>query len=126
MKTYLKQRRILLGITQKSISSKLGITQSQYSRLEKWQSNPTKYFNRIAKILKCDVQDLYEPMIQNRRKNETLTYQAITDFDFIFRTDSNSRVFLNLQPDWYKIQEIENLLKKIMLQNYLKRNIQVF
>ena len=31
-----------MGLTQTEVSSQLGITQSQYSRLEKSESNPTE------------------------------------------------------------------------------------
>ena len=50
----LKKRRVMLGLTQGQVSSQLGITQSQYSRLEKSESDPTKYLVRLSQIFGCD------------------------------------------------------------------------
>ena len=43
----LKRRRISLGITQKQISEFLNVTQSQYSKIESGESDPTKHLNTI-------------------------------------------------------------------------------
>ena len=42
-----------MGLTQTDVSSQLGITQSQYSRLEKSESDPTKYLMKLSKIFDC-------------------------------------------------------------------------
>ena len=43
----LKRRRISLGITQKQISEFLNVTQSQYSKIESGESDPTKHLKQI-------------------------------------------------------------------------------
>ena len=47
----LKRRRISLGITQKQISEFLNVTQSQYSKIESGESDPTKHLNKLSEIL---------------------------------------------------------------------------
>ena len=46
----LKKRRMEKGLTQKHMSEKLGITQSQYSNIENGETDPTKYLKPIAEI----------------------------------------------------------------------------
>ena len=49
----LKKRRMETGFTQKQMSKKLGITQSQYSKIENGETDPTKYLTQLSKIFKC-------------------------------------------------------------------------
>ena len=51
----LKKRRMEMGLTQKHISEKLGITQSQYSNIENGETDPTKYLKPISKILAANL-----------------------------------------------------------------------
>ena len=50
----LERRRIQFGYSQHAISKLLGITQSQYSRIEKGTSNPNKHLKKLSEIFKCD------------------------------------------------------------------------
>ena len=50
----LKKRRMETGLTQKHMSEKLGITQSQYSNIENGETDPTKYLKPISEILGCE------------------------------------------------------------------------
>ena len=40
-----------MGLTQKQMSEKLEITQSQYSKIETGETDPTKYLYKLSKIL---------------------------------------------------------------------------
>ena len=44
----LERRRVQLGYSQQDISILLGITQSQYSRIEKGNSDPNKHLNYFS------------------------------------------------------------------------------
>ena len=43
----LERRRVQLGYSQQDISNLLGITQSQYSRIEKGNSDPNKHLKKL-------------------------------------------------------------------------------
>ena len=44
-----EKTKVDAGLSQMEVSTQLGITQSQYSRLEKSESDPTKYLVRFSK-----------------------------------------------------------------------------
>ncbi len=45
----LEKRRVTKGYSQQEMSKHLGITQSQYSRIEKGQTNPAKHIQKLSK-----------------------------------------------------------------------------
>ena len=61
----LKRRRISLGITQKQISEFLNVTQSQYSKIESGESDPTKHLNKLSEILECKPNEIFSGKILN-------------------------------------------------------------
>ena len=46
----LKRRRLNSGLSQKEMANRLGVTQSQYSRIESAKTEPTKYRDELGKI----------------------------------------------------------------------------
>ena len=66
----LKKRRMEMGLTQKQMSGKLGITQSQYSKIETGETDPTKYLNKLSKILKCDPNDVFSGQVLKDMEEE--------------------------------------------------------
>ena len=68
----LKRRRISLGITQKKISELLNITQSQYSKIESGDTDPTKYLNSLSQILDCKPNEIFMGEILNEIEDEFL------------------------------------------------------
>ena len=46
----LERRRTHFGYSQQDISKLLGITQSQYSRIEKGDSDPNKHLKKLSEI----------------------------------------------------------------------------
>ena len=70
----LKKRRMEICLTQKQMSRKLGITQSQYSKIETGD-DPTKYLNKLSKILKCDPTDVFGGQILKILKKSFLMIQ---------------------------------------------------
>ena len=49
----LERRRIQFGYSQQNISKFLDVTQSQYSRIEKGDSDPNKHLNKLLGIFGC-------------------------------------------------------------------------
>ena len=74
----LKKRRVMMGLTQTDVSSQLGITQSQYSRLEKSESDPTKYLMKLSKIFDCDPEELFGSSILRDLEQDFLDYRHPT------------------------------------------------
>ena len=109
----LKQRRVMMGLTQTEVSSQLGITQSQYSRLEKSESNPTKYLVRLSKIFHCKPTELFGGSILRDLEGDPLEFPASNNVNFIYHEDKPNELFLDLKKGWYKIVDLENLLISI-------------
>ena len=55
----LERRRIQFGYSQQDISKLLGITQSQYSRIEKGDTNPNKHLKKLSEIFGCKPNEVY-------------------------------------------------------------------
>ena len=109
----LKKRRLMLGLTQMEVSSQLGITQSQYSRLEKSESDPTKYLLRLSKILDCNPEELFGSSILKEIEQDFLDLPTSNEVGFITHEHKPNEVFLDLKKGWYKITDIENLLTSV-------------
>jgi len=109
----LKKRRLILGLTQTEVASQLGITQSQYSRLEKSQSDSTKYLLRLSKIFECEPEDLLNASILPHKKKDFLSLPNPNEIGLIFHEDKPNEIFLDLKKGWHKVTDIENLLISI-------------
>ena len=109
----LKKRRVMMGLTQTEVSSQLGITQSQYSRLEKSESNPTKYLVRLSKIFHCKPAELFDDSVLTDLEGDPLKFPTSNKVNFIYHEDKPNEVFLDLQKGWYQIVDLENLLISI-------------
>ena len=68
----LKKRRVSQGYTQTDMSNFLEITQSQYSRIEKGNTDPTKYLKRLGKILDCNPDEIFAGDVLNEIEEEWL------------------------------------------------------
>jgi len=109
----LKRRRVMMGLTQTEVSSQLGITQSQYSRLEKSESNPTKYLVRLSKIFHCKPEELFGDSIPRDLRGDPLKLPTSNKVNFSYHEDKPNEVFLDLKKGWYKIVDLKNLLISI-------------
>ena len=109
----LKKRRVMMGLTQTEVSSQLGITQSQYSRLEKSESNPTKYLVRLSKIFHCKPAELFDDSVLRNLEGDPLKFPTSNQVNFIYHEDKPNELFLDLKKGWYRIVDLENLLISI-------------
>ncbi len=109
----LKGRRVMLGLTQTEVASQLGITQSQYSRLEKSESDSTKYLVRLSKIFDCEPEVLFSASILTDKRNDLPSQPKPNEADFIYREDKPNEIFLDLKKGWYKITDLEDLLTSV-------------
>jgi len=103
----------MLGLTQTEVASQLGITQSQYSRLEKSESDSTKYLVRLSKIFDCEPEVLFSASILTDKRNDLPSQPKPNEADFIYREDKPNEIFLDLKKGWYKITDLEDLLTSV-------------
>ena len=68
----LERRRIQFGYSQQEISKLLGITQSQYSRIEKGISDPNKHLKKLSEIFGCEPNDVFQGKILIEIENDFL------------------------------------------------------
>ena len=104
----LQRRRIQFGYSQQEISLLLGITQSQYSRIEKGASDPNKHLKKLSRIFNC------EP-------NEVLQGRILKEIDDDFLNDpSNSfkRIFHERKPGYVNLKIDGWFTKKQIIDNY--------
>ena len=76
----LEKRRVTKGYSQQEMSKHLGITQSQYSRIEKGQTNPAKHIKKLSEIFKQSlVLELYwENQIKYKKNVESKITQKFS------------------------------------------------
>ena len=68
----IKRRRASLGLSQKDMAERLGITQSQYSRVEKSKTDPEKYLDRLAAIFGCNPDEIFGRKIMSEIQRDFL------------------------------------------------------
>ena len=104
----LKKRRAEMGLTQKQMSEKLGITQSQYSKIETGETDPTKYLNKLSKILRCDPNDVFSGQILKDIEEEFLN-DPIKETQCIYHKRNPDKVYVKMEG-WFTEEELSRFL----------------
>ena len=105
----LKRRRISLGITQKKISELLNITQSQYSKIESGDTDPTKYLNSLSQILDCKPNEIFMGEILNEIEDEFLN-DPIKEMSTTYHQSKPNSVYIKMEG-WFTQRELEDFVK---------------
>lgn len=105
----LKRRRISLGITQKKISELLNITQSQYSKIESGDTDPTKYLNSLSQILDCKPNEIFMGEILNEIEDEFLN-DPIKEMSTTYHQSKPTSVYIKMEG-WFTQKELEDFVK---------------
>ena len=105
----LKRRRISLGITQKKISELLNITQSQYSKIESGESDPTKHLNKLSKILDCKPDEIFSGKILNEIEEEFLN-DPIKERSTTYHESKPDSVYIKMEG-WFTQRELEDFVE---------------
>ena len=103
----LEKRRVKKGYSQQEMSKHLGITQSQYSRIEKGQTNPAKHIKRLSEILCCDPNEVFRGEIQKKIEDDFLNDKT-NSFQRIFHERKKGYVHLKIDGWFTKKQVAEN------------------
>ena len=105
----LKRRRISLGITQKQISEFLNVTQSQYSKIESGESDPTKHLNKLSKILDCKPNEIFSGKILNEIEEEFLN-DPIKERSTTYHENKPDSVYIKMEG-WFTQKELEDFVE---------------
>ena len=100
----LERRRIQLGYSQQKISKLLGITQSQYSRIEKGDSDPNKHLKKLSEIFGCEPNEVFQGEILREIDNDFLN-DPTNNFQRIYHERKPG--YVNLKIDgWFTRKQI--------------------
>ena len=103
----LVRRRTQLGYSQQDISKLLGITQSQYSRIEKGDSNPGKHLKKLSEIFNCEPNEVLKGKILREIEDDFLNDQK-NNFQRIFHERKPGYINLKIEGWFTKNQIINN------------------
>ena len=104
----LERRRIQLGYSQQEISKLIGITQSQYSRIEKGTSDPNKHLKKLSEIFNCEPSEVFHGEIIREIEKD-----FINNPNNIFK-----RTFHERKPGYVNLKIDGWFTKKQVLDNY--------
>ena len=108
----LERRRLQFGYSQQEISKLLGITQSQYSRIEKGDSDPNKHLKKLSEIFNCNPSEVFQGKILREIEDEFLEVQT-KEWGCKYHEKKPDKVFLNIEG-WYSKAEIKKNLEFII------------
>ena len=103
----LERRRLQLGYSQHEISKLLGITQSQYSRIEKGDSDPNKHLKKLSEIFNCEPNEVFQGKILREIEDDFLN-DPTNNFQRIFHERKPGYVNLKIDGWFTKKQIIDN------------------
>ena len=100
----LERRRLQFGYSQQEISKLLGITQSQYSRIEKGDSDPNKHLKKLSEIFGCKPNEVFQGEILKEIDNDFLN-DPTNNFQRIYHERKPG--YVNLKIDgWFTRKQI--------------------
>ena len=102
----LERRRFQFGYSQQDISKLLGITQSQYSRIEKGTSDPNKHLKKLSEIFDCEPNEVFQGKILREIENDFLN-DPTSDFQRTFHERKPGYVNLKVKG-WFTRKQIIN------------------
>ena len=96
------------GFTQKQMSKKLGITQSQYSKIENGETDPTKYLTQLSKIFKCKLNDVFSGQILIDIEDDFIN-DPIKETQCIYHKRNPDKVYVKMEG-WFTEEELSRFL----------------
>ena len=104
----LERRRAQLGYSQQDMSELLGITQSQYSRIEKGKTDVNKHIKKLSKIFGCEPNEVFQGKILKEIDDDFLNNQ----------TNSFQRIYHERKPGFVNLKIEGWFTKKQISKNY--------
>ncbi len=99
------------GLSQKEMANRLGVTQSQYSRIESARTEPTKHLDELGKIFGCLPNEVFGHSILKEIEDEYLNDTSKTH-RMDFHKKRLDAVYLNLKG-WFSKKELDLLVDNI-------------
>ena len=100
----LERRRVQFGYCQQDISKLLGITQSQYSRIEKGDTDPNKHIKKLSEIFNCEPKEVFQGKILREIEDDFLN-DPTNIFQRIFHERKHGLVHLKIEG-WFTRKQI--------------------
>ena len=104
----LERRRVQFGYSQQDISKLLGITQSQYSRIEKGNTNPNKHLKKLSEIFCCEPNEVFQGKILREIEDDFLNIS----------TNRFQRIYHERKPGYVNLKIEGWFTRKQMIDNY--------
>ena len=104
----LKKRRMEKRLTQKLMSERLGITQSQYSKIENGETDPTKYLRPISEILGCKSNEVFSGQILKEIEQDFIN-DPTKETHCIYHDRNPNKVYLKMEG-WFTADEVSRFL----------------
>ena len=118
----LERRRVQFGYSQQDISKLLGITQSQYSRIEKGDTDPNKHIKKLSEIFNCEPKEVFQGRILREIEDDFLN-DPTNIFQRIFHERKHGLVHLKIEG-WFTRKQItdnyEMLIKELEREDFVK------
>ena len=97
---------------EQDISKLLGITQSQYSRIEKGKTDANKHIKKLSKIFGCKPNEVFQGKILREIEDDFLKDQT-NDFQRIFHDRKPGYVNLNIKG-WFTRKQLMHHYKMLL------------
>ena len=104
----LERRRAQFGYSQLDMSELLGITQSQYSRIEKGKTDVKKHIKKLSEIFSCEPNEVFQGKILREIDDDFLSNQ----------TNSFHRVYHERKPGYVNLTIDGWFTKGQIIKNY--------
>ena len=104
----LQRRRTQFGYSQQDMSQLLGITQSQYSRIEKGKTYANKHIKKLSKIFGCEPNEVFQGKILREIDDDLLNNQ----------TNSFQRIYHERKPGYVNLKIEGWFTKRQLSKNY--------
>ena len=108
----LERRRVQLGYSQQKLSKLLDITQSQYSRIEKGESNPNKHIKKLSEIFECNPDEVFHGRILKEINDDFLNDETNV-FQRTFHERKSGFVHLNIEG-WFTRKQVMDNYKMLL------------
>ena len=104
----LKKRRMVLGLTQRHVCEKLGVTQSHYSKIESGEYNPSRHLKQLSEIFGCEPNDVFSGQILIDMEDDFIN-NPIKETQCIYHKRNPNKVYLKMEG-WFTEEEISRFL----------------
>ena len=97
-----------LGLTQKHMCEKLGVTQSHYSKIESGEYDPSKYLRQLSEIFGCEPNDVFSGQILVDMEDDFIN-DPIKETQCIYHKRNPNRVYVKMEG-WFTEEELSRFL----------------